>query len=297
MSFLNPVNEPVTLFSSIDADAPQINYAARTAGDVKAVLKACLVTGYGDKARAGWSIVNEAGDVAEFASPSAAMSDYRLGIDDAAVPITTWYCDYRGARIDPAFNTPAKSIKNIDKSHVDNGWTLIVTQRGIWFLEHFYHSVAAGISSRLTYWGQSKLAASSQKNVFFYCMGHDGSDWPYMDLRQVSKLLLHTDANAPHSYLGTTPFISAVSADYDPQSDVDLYSDLYLCDSGGSIIAQQVGLLALAWSANSEVYGIKNIALNSRPCIKICAGIPTTTSSYAYRRARNYIIYLDYWEY
>lgn len=66
MSFLNPVSEPVKRFKSTDAGAPQINYNARVSGDVKTVLKACLVTGYGAKASAGWSIVNEVDHVAEF---------------------------------------------------------------------------------------------------------------------------------------------------------------------------------------------------------------------------------------
>ena len=141
MSFLNPVSEPVLRFSSTDASAPQINYNARTAGDIKAVLKACLVTGYGAKASAGWSIVNEINHVAEFVSPSAAMSDYRLGVDDSTTIKTTWYYQYQDARTNPNYNEPTKSFSYVDKTHASNGWQMLVTERGIVFIELVQNSV------------------------------------------------------------------------------------------------------------------------------------------------------------
>ena len=52
MSLKNPVKYPVKYYSHLDAGAPQL---ADTDGVIKTILKACLVTGYGTKAGAGWT--------------------------------------------------------------------------------------------------------------------------------------------------------------------------------------------------------------------------------------------------
>ena len=44
------------IYTSQDIDAPQLN---GNIGEIKTVIKACLVTGYGDKHAAGWDIVHE----------------------------------------------------------------------------------------------------------------------------------------------------------------------------------------------------------------------------------------------
>lgn len=56
MSLRNPVRYPVKYYSWQDAQAPQL---ANANGVIKTILKACLVTGYGDKAGAGWTALFE----------------------------------------------------------------------------------------------------------------------------------------------------------------------------------------------------------------------------------------------
>ena len=51
MSLRNPVKYPVKYYSWQDTQAPQLSNAD---GAIKTILKACLVTGYGSKAGAGW---------------------------------------------------------------------------------------------------------------------------------------------------------------------------------------------------------------------------------------------------
>lgn len=53
MSLLIPYRYPVKYYSWQDADAPQL---ANADGVIKTILKACLVTGYGDKQGAGWEM-------------------------------------------------------------------------------------------------------------------------------------------------------------------------------------------------------------------------------------------------
>lgn len=52
MSLRNPVKYPVKYYSWQDTQAPQLSNAD---GVIKTILKACLVTGYGSKAGAGWT--------------------------------------------------------------------------------------------------------------------------------------------------------------------------------------------------------------------------------------------------
>lgn len=56
MSLRNPVKYPVKYYSWQDDQAPQLSNAD---GVIKTILKACLVTGYGSKAGAGWAALFE----------------------------------------------------------------------------------------------------------------------------------------------------------------------------------------------------------------------------------------------
>ena len=56
MSLRNPVKYPVKYYSWQDDQAPQLSNAD---GVIKTILKACLVTGYGSKAGAGWTSLFE----------------------------------------------------------------------------------------------------------------------------------------------------------------------------------------------------------------------------------------------
>lgn len=56
MSLRNPVKYPVKYYSWQDDQAPQLS---NVDGAIKTILKACLVTGYGSKAGAGWTALFE----------------------------------------------------------------------------------------------------------------------------------------------------------------------------------------------------------------------------------------------
>ena len=56
MSLRNPVKYPVKYYSWQDTQAPQLS---NVDGAIKTILKACLVTGYGSKAGAGWTALFE----------------------------------------------------------------------------------------------------------------------------------------------------------------------------------------------------------------------------------------------
>lgn len=299
MSFLNPVNEPVLRFKSTDAGAPQINYNARVAGDVKAVLKACLVTGYGDKASAGWSIANEVGNVAEFVSPSAAMSDYRLGIDDTSASTTTWYYQYQDSRINPTLNQSTKNIQYVDKTHASNGWQLLVTDRGIFLFEYFYHPTAQDLSARITYWGSIKsgLSNTTGSNMSYFCIGHN-SPLSYPNAFYDNNGVFYRVGGVTNVKLATAVYnkASIVDAVYG-QSFVDIVSPLYAINDSNIFVGEQPGVLAKLPSTLTGLYGVEDTLLDDRPAIKVCAGAATNDLNYTFSRARIFLIYLDSWGY
>lgn len=301
MSFLNPVTEPVLWFKSTDADAPQINYNARTAGDVKAVLKACLVTGYGTKASAGWSIVNEVDHVAEFASPSLAMSDYRLGIDDTSASSTTWYYQYQNLRVNPASNAQTKNIDQIDKTNAENGWQLLVTPRGLFFVEIFYSAHVSNTIARISYWGalKSALPAVTSKNIAYWCIGAGaamGLPYLFFDANGVNyrhfNLQGRTALIPSSANLGmlSSPEISAGNG------SVDIDATLYYREAT-DFVAEQPGMIVRRLGSTADMYGVYDWLYGTRDALYVNVGTPYNSESTISKYGRNIILYLDYWEY
>lgn len=109
MSLLTPVRYPVKYYKWDDGQAPQLTDAD---GVIKTILKACLVTGYGDKAGAGWAarfeddsrivlrrplqignppdIKIENGVVSGKASHRIVLQNNPSGLDDANELVTTF---------------------------------------------------------------------------------------------------------------------------------------------------------------------------------------------------------------
>lgn len=303
MSFLNPVNEPVLRFSSTDAGAPQINYNARTAGDVKAVLKACLVTGYGAKASAGWTAVNETATVIEFVSPSVAMSDYRLGIDDTSTASTTWYYQHQDARVNPVGNVRRRAIPYITPTHANNGWELLVTERGIYFIHVLQSSFASAKVAQVIFWGQIKsaLVSNNDRNIGFFAAGHDTGAYP-MDFFSAAAL----GVNNRHYDLGGTtalefgainlPAITAKIKIYSTNIAIQSLSPVFLVNQS-QVVGQQSGFLLRDISLESDALGVYEGVLDARPALYVCLGSAWSGLAGMMQTVRHIILYLDYWEY
>lgn len=298
MSFLNPISEPVLMFSSTDASAPQINYAARAAGDVKTVLKACLVTGYGSKQSAGWSIQNETDFAAEFVSPSTAMIDYVFGVDDNSNTKTTWYYKYRTVLTTPSYSNPTKNFNYVDLSHANNGWRLIVTNRGLCFIELLQSTVIANVTARVTYIGNIKSALIDKNNIniAFFNIGQDAT---------ISDPALFYN-NYPHIRVDTYSLYINDSTPFDMHrynfgggvSQVDLTSSIYVVTVDPTFLVGEIpGLLLKVINNESNIYGISQEAFNNRPVLKVCAGFTDDRSKFMYYRGRVMLIYLDNWSY
>lgn len=302
MSFLNPVNEPVLRFKSTDAGAPQINYNNRVAGDVKAVLKACLVTGYGSKASAGWSVVNEVNHVAEFVSPSVAMSDYRLGIDDTSASSTTWYYQYQDARTNPTYRTPTKDFANANKTHANNGWQLLVTTLGFYFIEHTAINTSGDVAARLTYFGQTKsaLSVADTRNISFWYSGWYGSQNTPNGTFDAAGTYLHYRVGGRWAVAFSASNILAMQQDRtiwsNIASSIDLSSDVFLI-AETEIVGQQSGLLTLSKNNPNDLFGVRDTEIDGRPLLVVPLIWLSSTPSQQKEYAKHCMVRLDYWEY
>lgn len=299
MSFLNPVSEPVLRFSSTDAGAPQINYNARVPGDVKTVMKACLATGYGNKPGAGWSIANEVDHVAEFVSPSAAMSDYRLGIDDTSTSSTTWYYQHQNVRTNPINNSITKNIQSITNNSVNNGWQLLVTSLGFILVEIFHNPAVNNQLARVMYWGKTKSAVvNDSHNIAFWSVGYNAP------IVTPSTFFGINVTNNKHVIVGEYNSLAFSSATLDMAAQtslniggvVEIADSLYL-RSGSVLVAEQPGFLLKNVIADAELFGIKDIVFENIPMLKVSIGQSFNTEAVLKDKARILLIKLSSWEY
>lgn len=300
MSFLNPVNEPVLRFKSTDVGAPQINYNARVAGDIKAVLKACLVTGYGAKESAGWSIVNEVNHVAEFVSPAAAMSDYRLGIDDTSTSSTTWYYQYQDTRVNPTGNAPTKNIQLINKTSASNGWELLVTNQGFYFIELVYNDVVASLVARVTFWGQTKIMIpqTTSNNIGFWVVGVSSPS------STVVAFFNFLDKNNKFYRIDNYSLINFASLNiqaFSKNTDwfgatIEVDAGLYL-ESSNRLIAEQPGVVLRNVNDESKLLGVYQTTVASRPALYISVTDAGNQAIYIKPFTKGLVFFLDYWEY
>lgn len=301
MSFLNPVNEPVKRFKSTDAGAPQINYNARTAGDVKAVLKACLVTGYGSTAAAGWSIVNEVDHVCEFVSPSAAMSDYRLGIDDTAAQQTVFYYKYQNAH--NATQQPLRRNFNyINHASVKNGWQMLVTQRGFILIDIVLSAAANDTVARILYFGALKSAiAATGVNISFFLCGYNAqmSGYPSYVFQRPADFINYRLAAYNQTVLriscANLLFAQADNSEFGI-SDVEIAAELFVTKSG-VVVARHPGLLLQNINSYSQALGVSDTSLNGRNVLKAPVSVSTNSDSGIRFASKCFLIPLDHWEY
>lgn len=300
MSFLNPVSEPVLRFSSTDADAPQINYAARTAGDVKTVLKACLVTGYGAKAGAGWSIVNEVDHVAEFMSPSAAMSDYRLGIDDSTATNTQYYYVYKDTVSTQSIMSNAKVMSSINKVDAGNRWDVLTTDKGFFIVETVYSTAVSDYLSRVTYFGalKSALTDTGGKNISLWSVGvASPATTPNQFFGDAGRYISVSLSNVASYKFAAINIAFAANSAANSVSTAEVISPIFLCDGSDGFVAKLPAVLLRTDVPLVSKFGIYDAVVDGRPVLRVCAGIDNTNATITGVRSRNIDIYLDYWGY
>lgn len=170
MSLKQPTHYPVKYYSNADVGAPQL---ANADGAIKNILKACLVTGYGEKTGAGWTslfddsfriilrrplltgnppdIKVENGVINGAASHRVVSQDNPTGLNDA-----TELAAVNLLARDPNFKA---------------GWHLIVSDFGFWFGYQMADNGYAGDKNHFLYCGGIQKIIDADPELFVSTKG------------------------------------------------------------------------------------------------------------------------------
>lgn len=297
MSFLNPVNEPVLAFSSADIGAPQIP-PTRVAGDISNIIKACLVTGYGGKPSAGWSIISEVGNSIVFSTPDLVMGDYAFGIDDST-SLTSWSYTYQGSARSLATGSINKSFSGTLPDPVA-GWRLLVTGRGFVFVEIKKVGSVNSIISRVTCFCQIKSGLNVDvENMYFINFGlsSNPSIGPRTIVSSASSSYRHITLGSSTSIQPDSSNMQMFSVNGAPStSELSLSSEIYFY-ADYKFIGKCPFMLIKTPESLSDAYGVKEVLVNDRPMLHVCVSLLSADGSTVQDNARVVVIPLDYWEF
>ena len=169
-----------TLYLSSNKNAPTSSQVANSLGTI---LKACLVTGYGDKPPAGWILLFEdtAKNTKVFRSPASTERSFDVRVVDNGKSATVQVC-FDMASIDDVSNlklqcaTPFKYNVAVPTGR----WALIATNRGFWFFNELQHGNAVPINQSGTYIFCGDTCGDSAGRKAIY-IKHSGGAWADTD--------------------------------------------------------------------------------------------------------------------
>lgn len=173
---LLPEKMPVKVYTSQDKNAPLVD---KSPNCMATILKACLITGYGDKAGAGWAMPFEDSQkgIKVFRPPISAEQDFYLRVsqDNGKTMLAQVYTSMTDINTGE-LKLQLDNVFNYAKTNNTGKWVIIVSPRGFWFLTEQY------------YWSND-----SKYGSYFYT-----GDIAVMDESKTALFLAHTsgtDAN------------------------------------------------------------------------------------------------------
>lgn len=170
--YANDLEMPVTLYRSTDDDAP-----ALTKSNLSLILKACLVTGYGSKPGAGWTMPYEdaAASKRVFApAKSGELDSYLRVADQTGVSRVAAYRQMSDIDNGEAILELATPYKHGQGRQWSGRWAVVATARGVvvW-VEDGYNAAQPGM---MLYYGDSSSADNGSRALILAHSGGDYSD-------------------------------------------------------------------------------------------------------------------------
>ena len=170
--YANDLEMPVTLYRSTDDDAP-----ALTQSNLSLILKACLVTGYGSKPGAGWTMPYEdaAASKRVFApAKSGELDSYLRVADQTGVSRVAAYRQMSDIDNGEAILELATPYKHGQGRQWSGRWAVVATARGVvvW-VEDGYNAAQPGM---MLYYGDSSNADNGSRALILAHSGGDYSD-------------------------------------------------------------------------------------------------------------------------
>lgn len=170
---LLPEKMPVKVYTSQDKNAPLLD---KSPNCMATIFKACLITGYGDKAGAGWTMPFEDSQkgIKVFRPPISAEQDFYLRVsqDDGKKMLAQVYTSMTDINTGE-LKLQLDNVFNYAKTNNTGKWVMIVSPRGFWFLTEQYFDGFATISNSGSYFycGDSCKANNGNKLI---CLMHTG---------------------------------------------------------------------------------------------------------------------------
>ncbi len=124
---------PVTLYQSTDTDAPQL---ANAQGSLKTLLKACLVTGYGDKQPLGWAMPFEEDNKAVFKPTDPKSTQPCLLVDNSKPKFATLQPYQKMTAINQGTGFFGMNIANSNNGYDKFGYINNQAQPKWWLIGH-----------------------------------------------------------------------------------------------------------------------------------------------------------------
>lgn len=240
MSLLTPVKVPVNIYRSSDASAPLLD---KNANCIVKILKACLVTGYGAKAGAGWTMSHE--DIAT----KTKVFEINSGVGE---PLSLRIYNDTGqkANVQVAKNvinantvTPVIECDTEFKylGHITTGdWILIASDRAFWF----FAPVAAGTKpvNRSGVYLFAGIVAGTTSNAVL--IKHTGGTYTEQDYERVAITSNSTTGSSPKGAateavaynistgLSHKAWLSFINNGMSNQSDVAVVAPLHFIGAG-----------------------------------------------------------------
>lgn len=166
MSLRNPVRYPVKYYSWQDSQAPQLTDAD---GVIKTILKACLVTGYGSKAGAGWTALFEDAYRIVLRRPLRTGNPPDIKIENGTITGTTIrhriVAQDNPASLDDATELSAVNLLARD-SKCGKEWHLVVTDFGFILCYQMGESASTTARNGVLFVGGCKKLVNADSEYF-----------------------------------------------------------------------------------------------------------------------------------
>ena len=227
-------NYPVSVYRSSDKGAPKIE---RQANSVATILKACLVTGYGDKAPAGWTLDEDVdAGIKQFRPPMSAHQAFTIKTsNDTGREMTVQV--YDGDALKMQCDTPFKYGVGNGKN---TRWCVLACERGFWFFSELTNNnnVPTKQSGVYLYCGDTTAGGDGERGVY---LKHTGGTWGIGDDDRHHIF----DSNSSGTTLGKL-WVNHRVYDINPKSFFN----------GNDNVSRDVMLSPMCLMANGDVYFI-----------------------------------------
>lgn len=250
--FFNPTPSPVTVYQSSDPNAPILD---RSPNCVSVILKACLVTGYGKKTGAGWSMPfeNERDGIKVFRPKVGAEFDYFVKVNNDT-----------GREVNISIHSQMTEIDNGNKllelatpfrygigTSTGNKWLLMASDRSFVFFYQTANRLQMDKSGTFLFCGDTGKNTIGQRGVYLH---HTGGGWGLDDSDRYNLLSNYGNANNGGS---------VASSLYLPLSDKIVHPQFLSLFNGLNNHSTHALSAPLLLSAESEIYPLPFVWLPS----------------------------------